>query len=166
LSVSRGLDVQCGAGDRVRALPAPSGGREQRLAEFATTIRALMGLRDWFEAHAVTHVAMEATGVCWRPVWHVLEDAFELMLVNARHVKQAELAKGKLRAEIPALREALERRFEPHHALVIGAIREHLDFLDQHIDRSRTRSGSSSALSRPASSSPPRSPAWPSAPPR
>jgi transposase len=175
---------------------------------------------------------MEATGVYWQPVWHMLEEAFELTLCNARHVKQvpgrktdvsdaawlcqlmeagllrgsfvppkpqralrtltryrktqiqerqreanrlhkaledtgikldcvathilgksgremldalvagttdpevlAELAKGKLRKKIPALREALEGRFEPHHALVIGAILEHLDFLDERIDR-------------------------------
>src|SRR5439155_7112407 len=47
----------------------------------------------------------------------------------------AELAKGKLRQKLPALREALEGRFEAHHALVIGAILAHLDFLDEHIDR-------------------------------
>ena len=47
----------------------------------------------------------------------------------------ADLAKGRMRAKIPALREALEGRFEPHHALVIGAILAHLDFLDEHIDR-------------------------------
>ena len=47
----------------------------------------------------------------------------------------AELAKGRLRAKIPALREALEGRFEAHHALVIGAILAHLDFLDEQIDR-------------------------------
>jgi transposase len=47
----------------------------------------------------------------------------------------AELAQGRLRAKLPALREALEGRFEPHHALVIGAILEHLEFLDEHIDR-------------------------------
>ena len=58
------------------------------VAEFSTTVRGLVGLRDWLEAHRVTHVAMEATGVYWQPVWHVLEDAFELMLVNARHVNQ------------------------------------------------------------------------------
>ena len=46
----------------------------------------------------------------------------------------ADLAKGKLRAKIPALREALEGRFEPHHALIIGAILSHLDFLDEHIN--------------------------------
>jgi len=213
-------------------VPAQGGRREQHLAEFATTVRGLVALRDWLEAHRVTHVAMEATGVYWQPVWHVLEDAFELTLCNARHVKQvpgrktdvsdaawlcqlmeagllrgsfvppkpqralrtltryrktqiqerqreanrlhkaledtgikldcvasdilgasgramldalvagtsdpavlAELAKGKLRKKLPALREALEGRFEPHHALVIGAILAHLDFLDEHIDR-------------------------------
>ena len=207
------------------------GGREQQIAEFSTTVRGLIALRDWLEAHRVTHVAMEATGVYWQPVWHVLEDAFELLLVNARHVKQvpgrktdvsdaawicqlmeagllrgsfvppkpqralrtltryrktqiqerqreanrlhkaledtgikldcvatdilgvsgramldglcrgttdpvvlAELAKGKLRKKLPALHEALEGHFEAHHALVIGAILAHLDFLDEHID--------------------------------
>jgi transposase len=47
----------------------------------------------------------------------------------------ADLAKGKLRAKLPALREALEGRFEAHHALVIGAILAHLDFLDEQIER-------------------------------
>jgi len=47
----------------------------------------------------------------------------------------ADLAKGKLRAKLPALKEALEGRFEAHHALVIGAILAHLDFLDEQIDR-------------------------------
>ena len=47
----------------------------------------------------------------------------------------AELAKGKLRSKIPALREALQGRFEPHHALIIGAILSHLDFLDEQINQ-------------------------------
>jgi len=47
----------------------------------------------------------------------------------------AELARGRLRAKIPALKEALKGRFEPHHALVIGAILSHLDFLDEQISR-------------------------------
>jgi transposase len=46
----------------------------------------------------------------------------------------AELAKGRLRAKIPALREALEGRFEAHHALIVGAILAHLDFLDEQIE--------------------------------
>jgi transposase len=62
-------------------------GREEHVAEFATTVGGLLALADWLRAFAVTHVAMEASGVYWQPVWHVLEDDFELMLVNARHVK-------------------------------------------------------------------------------
>jgi transposase len=213
-------------------VPGEAGLREPHLAVFSTTVQGLVALRDWLAAHRVTHVAMEATGVYWQPVWHILEDDFELTLCNARHVKNvpgrktdvsdaqwlcqlmeagllrgsfvppkpqrrlrtltryrktqiaerqreanrlhkaledtgikldcvasdilgasgramldalvagttdpqilADLAKGKLRAKIPALQEALQGRFEAHHALVIGAILAHLDFLDEQIDR-------------------------------
>ena len=61
---------------------------EEHIAEFATTVQGLLALRDWLEALGIRQVAMEATGVYWRPVWAILEDRFELMLVNARHVKQ------------------------------------------------------------------------------
>ena len=50
-----------------------------------------MALRDWLEAHEVDQVAMEGTGVYWKPVWAVLEDRFACLLVNARHVKQVAL---------------------------------------------------------------------------
>jgi transposase len=50
-----------------------------------------VALRDWLRELGVTHVAMEATGVFWKPVWAILEDRFELMLVNARAVKQVAL---------------------------------------------------------------------------
>jgi transposase len=68
-------------------VPGPEG-RHPALAEFSTTVQGLLALRDWLAAHGVTHVAMEATGVYWQPVWHILEDDFELTLCNARHVKQ------------------------------------------------------------------------------
>ncbi len=71
----------------VRA-PGPDGERVQEIAEFQTTVRGLLGLRDWLAERRVTQVAMEATGVFWKPVWYVLEDEFECLLVNARHVKQ------------------------------------------------------------------------------
>jgi transposase len=61
--------------------------RRQEVREFKTTVRGLLAMADWLKAHGVTVVAMEATGVYWRPVWHVLEGDFELMLVNAAHVK-------------------------------------------------------------------------------
>jgi transposase len=52
-----------------------------------TTTRGLLELADWLTGHAVTHVAMEATGVYWKPVWHVLEGQVELILANAQHVR-------------------------------------------------------------------------------
>ena len=209
----------------------PAGrGRDQHIAEFKTTVQGLLALRDWLHAHGVTHVVMEASGVYWKPPWAILEDEFECLLVNARHVKQvpgrktdvsdaawlcqlleagllnasfvppkpirtlrnltryrkaqigerqreanrlhkiledtgikldcvasdilgksgramldalvagttdpavlADLAKGKLRAKIAALTEALEGRFDDEHALVVGAILAHIDFLDEQI---------------------------------
>ena len=71
--------------------PAADGKREAHFAEFATTVAGLLTLHDWLQAHGVTQVAMEATGVYWKPVWAILEDDFELLLVNARHVKQVAL---------------------------------------------------------------------------
>jgi transposase len=213
-------------------LPDAEGARRSEVVEFSTMVAGLLTLRDWLKAHGVRQVAMEATGVYWKPVWAVLEDDFELLLVNARHVKQvpgrktdvkdaewlcqlleagllrpsfvppkpiralrqltryrkaqikerqreanrlhkaledtgikldcvatdilgvsgramldalchgttdpevlADLAKGKLRKKIPLLRQALEGRFEPLHALLVSSILAHLDFLDEQIER-------------------------------
>ena len=52
---------------------------------FATTTSDLLALRDWLAVHGVTHVALESTGVYWKCVYYVLEDDFELLLVNAAH---------------------------------------------------------------------------------
>jgi transposase len=55
---------------------------------FRTTVRELMELSDWLTAEGATHVGMEATGVYWKPIWHILTDAeFVLVLANAAHVK-------------------------------------------------------------------------------
>src|ERR671925_89228 len=55
---------------------------------FATTTASLISLRDWLAANKCTHVAMEATGVYWKPVWHILaEGGFALLLANAAHVR-------------------------------------------------------------------------------
>ena len=59
----------------------------QEVRTFATTTSGLLALADWLESLGVEHVAMEATGVYWKPVWHVLEGHFELVLANAAHVK-------------------------------------------------------------------------------
>jgi transposase len=225
-----GLDVHKAQVTACVRLPGDGGSREQHVAEFPTTVAGLLTLRDWLAAHLVSQVTMEATGVYWKPVWAVLEDEFECVLVNARHVKQvpgrktdvkdaewicqlaeagllrasfvppkpiralrnltryrktqiaervreanrlhkaledtgikldcvasdilgvsgrrmldalisgttdpevlADLAKGRLRAKLPALKESLEGRFDHLHAVWVGAILAHVDFLDEQI---------------------------------
>lgn len=59
--------------------------REHR--RFATTTAGLLELKEWLLELQCTHVVMEATGIYWKPVWHVLEDGLELVLANARSVK-------------------------------------------------------------------------------
>jgi transposase len=61
--------------------------RKHELRSFGTMTADLLKLAEWLREHGVTHVAMEATGVFWRPVWAVLEGQFELMLVNPHHIK-------------------------------------------------------------------------------
>jgi transposase len=226
------LDVHKASVMACVCMPAAGGRRDEHVEQFAATVRGLLTLADWLEAHGVTQVAMEATGVYWKPVWAVLEDRFACMLVNARHVKQvpgrktdvldaqwlcrlleagllkpslvppkpirtlrnltryrksnirdrqreanrlhklledtgikldcvatdllgksgramldalvagttdphvlAALARGQLRRKLPALREALEGRFDSEHALVVGQILAHIDFLDESIER-------------------------------
>jgi transposase len=55
---------------------------------FGTTSREILRLGDWLAAQQVTIVAMESTGVYWKPIWNLLEGRFELMLVNAQHIKR------------------------------------------------------------------------------
>jgi transposase len=59
----------------------------QAVQTFATTTSGLLALVDWLDGFGVERVAMEATGVYWKPVWHILESHFELVLANAAHVK-------------------------------------------------------------------------------
>jgi hypothetical protein len=54
---------------------------------FGTTTADLEALRDWLTAHGCTHVAMESTGVYWKPIWQILEGRFALVLANARHIR-------------------------------------------------------------------------------
>jgi transposase len=197
---------------------------------FGTTAAALLALRDWLEAHGVTHVAMESTGVYWKPVYYVLEERFACLVVNAAHLKHvpgrktdvqdcvwiaqvlehgllrgsfvppapirelrdltryrksliqdrtraanrlhkvledagiklatvasdilgvsgramlaalvegttdaavlADLARGRLRAKLPALREALAGRFRRHHAFLVSQLLAYLDYLDEAV---------------------------------
>ncbi len=84
-----GLDVHR---DTVAACMRIGGGPGQRAQQHVQTFRTTAGdlvvLRDWLAAHAVTHVAMESTGVYWKPVYYALESDFTCLLVNAAHIKQ------------------------------------------------------------------------------
>ena len=63
-------------------------GVEHEVRTFGTTTNALLELSQWLSDQGVTHVVMESTGIYWKPVWHILDDGdFELMLANAKHVK-------------------------------------------------------------------------------
>src|SRR6201982_3474093 len=60
---------------------------EREVRRFPTTTQGLLALAEWLESAGCTHVAMEATGVYWKPVWHILEGRLALILANAAHVK-------------------------------------------------------------------------------
>ncbi len=68
----------------VRCVSPP---QSRQVRTFATTTSDLLALADWLGTHGCTHVAMEATGVYWKPVWHLLEGRFALVLANAQHVR-------------------------------------------------------------------------------
>lgn len=55
---------------------------------YSTMTKELLALSDWMTSEGVTHVAMESTGVYWKPIWNILEGGFTVLLVNARHIKQ------------------------------------------------------------------------------
>ena len=59
----------------------------QEVRTFASTVEGLLQLADWLESERVTSVAMESTGVYWKPVWHVLDGRFDLTLANAQQVR-------------------------------------------------------------------------------
>jgi len=225
-----GLDVHKGTIAACVRIGGRSGAATQHVQTFGTTTADLLVLRDWLVAHAVTHVAMESTGVYWKPVFYALESDFTCLLVNAAHIKQvpgrktdvrdcvwiaqllehgllrgsfvppapireirdltryrkaliqdrtrvanrlhkaledagvklatvasdilgvsgramlhalaegttdpavlADLARGRLRGKLPALRAALAGRFRAHHAFVVGQLLAHLDYLDEAI---------------------------------
>ncbi len=82
-----GLDVHQKTVSACASICEPSGKKRQQVRVFASFTADLLLLTDWLREQGVTHVAMEATGVYWRPVWAVLEGQFEQLLVNPQHMK-------------------------------------------------------------------------------
>ena len=83
-----GLDVHKETIAACVRIGGQSGRAAQHVQTFRTTGAELIVLRDWLAAHGVTHVAMESTGVYWKPVFYALESDFTCLLVNAAHIKQ------------------------------------------------------------------------------
>jgi transposase len=75
----------------------PQGGTLEEVRTFGTMTRDLLELSDWLASKDVTHVAMESTGVLWKPVWNILEGGFQLLLVNPRELKQVPGRKSDVR---------------------------------------------------------------------
>jgi transposase len=208
----------------------------QEIRTFRTETNALLDLADWLTDQGVTHVALESTGVYWKPIWNLFEGVFEMLLINAEHIKAvpgrktdvkdcqwiaqllqhgllkpsfipdkpvrqlrdltrqrvqlvrqkvqvgnriqktledaniklasvasdvlgvsgrdmlraivagerdpivlADLARQRLRAKIPQLREALCGEIEGHHRFLLGMLLEQVDFLEGQIGKLTTR---------------------------
>src|SRR5947208_2931590 len=82
-----GLDVHKKIVVACLMLMQPNGQREREIRTFATTTRDLLTLLDWLKENKCTHVAMESTGVYWKPIFNILEGDLAVLLVNAQHVK-------------------------------------------------------------------------------
>ena len=82
-----GLDVHKKSISACLLTPSDQGGTQQEVRRFGTMTRDLLELSDWLASNQVTHVAMESTGVYWKPVWNIFEGIFTVLLVNAQHVK-------------------------------------------------------------------------------
>lgn len=62
-------------------------GIKEETRTFSGFTASIEEMRDWLKANMITHIAMESTGVYWKPVFNILEEDFEIILVNARHIK-------------------------------------------------------------------------------
>jgi transposase len=80
-----GLDVHKKSVTACRVIPDGKGGWQKDSCTFGTTTTELLEMADWLRSGRVTSVAMESTGVYWKPVFNILEGEFEVLVVNAKH---------------------------------------------------------------------------------
>jgi len=83
-----GLDVHKKVVVAAITVLGPDGHSHQEKRTFETMTADLLALSDWLMSHGVTHVAMESTGEYWKPVFNILENNFEVLVVNAQHVSK------------------------------------------------------------------------------
>jgi len=92
-----GIDVHQGSIVVTVRTPTDGGGRQQVTQTFGTMTSELLAARAWLQAHGVTQVAMESTGVYWRPLYYLLEEGFTVLLVNMQHLQQVPGRKSDVR---------------------------------------------------------------------
>jgi len=83
-----GLDVHKKTVVAAAIVQTPTGEWHQEKRTFGTMTADLLALSDWLMGQGVTHVAMESTGEYWKPIFNILEDGFEVILVNAQHLSR------------------------------------------------------------------------------
>jgi transposase len=83
-----GLDVHQATVVACLLMVLKNGKVQKQMRTFGTTTRELLGLREWLLGEGCTHVAMESTGVYWKPVYAILEGGLEIVVANAQHVKK------------------------------------------------------------------------------
>ncbi len=84
----RGLDVHKQTVVACVIVPGPAGQPLKEIRTFPTMTGELTALAQWLTEHGCTHIAMESTGVYWKPVYNLLEGPFEILVVNAAHIKK------------------------------------------------------------------------------
>jgi len=82
-----GLDVHKKKVVVCSSTPDAAGQRLKETRTFRTTTQDLLHLLDWLKDKGCTHIAMESTGVYWKPIYNLLEGHFEVLIVNAQHIK-------------------------------------------------------------------------------
>ena len=92
-----GLDIHQKSVEACVRRLEPAGPLHQQTRHWGTMTRDLLAMADWMAAQGVTHVAMESTGVYWKPIYNILESRFTVLLVNARHLKQVPGHKSDVR---------------------------------------------------------------------
>src|SRR5256886_2056195 len=92
-----GLDIHQKSVEACVRRLEPAGQLHHQTRHWGTMTRDLLAMADWMAAQGVTHVAMESTGVYWKPIYNILESRFTVLLVNARHLKQVPGRKSDVR---------------------------------------------------------------------
>jgi transposase len=82
-----GIDIHKKTAVACMIVPGPDGQPSKTVRTFGTMTDDLLALADWLTSQDVSHVALEATGVYWKPLWNLLDASFALILANPQHIK-------------------------------------------------------------------------------